>query len=106
MSTPHTPSTPTLDIYGRPLNLRPCCLELRHKMMFVDPAQMSPGMVDDSSDTRVFLCLRTQSVLGPDDGQVSAKMCSSEGRPCFRGSARPTAPVMPTINASSIGTNA
>ena len=96
-------STPTLDIFGRPLNLKPCCLELRHKMMFVDPAQMTPGMVDDGSDTRVFLCLRTQSVIGPDDGRVSPGACSSEGRACFHGTARGPTPVTPTISAGSVG---
>lgn len=90
-------STSPVDIFDRPLNLRPCCVNLRHKMMFVDPSQMTPGRVDDGSDTRVFLCLLTQHVLGPDDGQVSAKMCSSEGRPCFRGAAGGIKPVMPTV---------
>jgi hypothetical protein len=75
-------------------------LNLRHKLMFIDPAQMTPGMVDDGSDTRVFLCTLTQTVIGPDDAPVSVRHCESQSRPCFRGAAgfRP-APVMPTISA-------
>jgi hypothetical protein len=82
--------------FDRPLNLKPCCLHLRHKQMYVDPRQMTPGMVDDGSDTRVFLCLLTQAVTGPDDGPVSPRACDSSGRGCFRGAA---APMMPTISA-------
>jgi hypothetical protein len=82
----------------RPLNLKPCCLNLRHKMMYVDPRQAAPGMVDDGSDTRVFLCVLTQQVIGPDDQHVSPDLCSSEGRVCFRGM---PAPVQPTISAPS-----
>jgi hypothetical protein len=78
--------------FDRPLNLQPCCLNLRHKMMYLDPRQMTPGMVDDGSDTRVFLCLLTQSALGPDDGHVSPGKCASEGRGCFKGAARPMTP--------------
>ncbi len=87
----------------RPLNLKPCCLNLRHKMMYVDPRQMTPGLVDDGSDTRVFLCLLTQHVIGPDDEQVSPATCSSEGRACFRGAAGGAVPVEPTINARRPG---
>ncbi len=89
--------------FDRPLNLKPCCLQLRHKMMYVDPRQMTPGMVDDGSDTRVFLCMKTQNAIGPDDGPVSPSACSSEGRGCFHGAGRAAPPVMPTINASGIG---
>lgn len=82
--------------FDRPLDLKPCCLNLRHKMMYLDPRQMAPGLVDDGSDTRVFLCQRTQHVLGPDDVQVSPSACSSESRACFRGAA---SPVSPTVSA-------
>ena len=82
--------------FDRPLDLKPCCLNLRHKMMYVDPRQMTPGLVDDGSDTRVFLCLLTQHVIGPDDGQVSPRQCCSESRACFRGAA---SPVVPTVSA-------
>lgn len=80
----------------RPLNLRPCCLNLRHKMMYVDPRQAAPGMVDDGSDTRVFWCHATQHALGPDDQRASPSACGSPGRACFQGAARP---LMPTISA-------
>ncbi len=102
MSTPNTP-------FDRPLNLRPCCLSLRHKMMYVDPRQMTPGMVDDGSDTRVFLCMKSQNAIGPDDGPVSASACSSEGRGCFDGSfgrSGPPLPVTPTISATRNGQSA
>ena len=89
--------------FDRPLNLKPCCLDLRHKMMYVDPRQMTPGMVDDGSDTRVFLCMKTQNAIGPDDAKVSPSACNSEGRACFRGAAGRAAPVIPTINATSGG---
>lgn len=104
---PPTPPTQPQDVFGRPLNMRPCCLNLRHKMMFIDPAQMTPGMVDDGSDTRVFLCTLTQSVVGPDDAPVSARACDSVGRACFRGAAgsRP-APAMPTISVPPPGQSA
>lgn len=65
----------------RPLNLEPACLHLRHKMMYVDPRQATPGYVDNGSDTRVFLCARTQEVLGPDDGPVGPEVCGT-GRAC------------------------
>ena len=98
----------TLDSpFDRPLTMKPCCLHLRHKMMYVDPRQMTPGMVDDGSDTRVFLCMKTQNAIGPDDGPVSASACGSEGRGCFHGAGgRSMPPVMPTINASGVGQSA
>lgn len=74
MPLPLHPST-------RPINLQPACQHLRHKMMYVDPRQATPGYVDDGSDTRVFLCARTQEVLGPDDGPVGPDVCGT-GRGC------------------------
>jgi hypothetical protein len=82
--------------FDNPINLKPCCLNLRHKMMYIDSRQSTPGMVDDGSDSRVFLCLLTQHVLGPDDQPVSPTCCDSPGRACFRGAAQP---VTPTISA-------
>jgi hypothetical protein len=64
--------------------------------MYIDPRHAVPGMVDDSSDTRVFLCQLTQSNLGPDDEPVSPTLCDSSGRACFRGAAQP---LTPTISA-------
>jgi hypothetical protein len=88
--------------FDRPLNLKPCCLHLRHKMMYLDPRQMTPGLVDDGSDSRVFLCQLTQHVLGPDDGQVSPTQCSSESRGCFRGAANPVAPTISATRGGSV----
>lgn len=61
-----------------------CCLNLRHKMMFLDSSQSTPGMVDDSSDTRVFWCTKTQEVLGPDGLPVSPGECATM-RECYCG---------------------
>lgn len=74
----------------RPLDLQPACLHLRHKMMYVDPRQATPGMIDDGSDTRVFLCHRTQEVLGPDDRPVGPHECATS-RACHEAAPRPGA---------------
>lgn len=68
--------------WDTPLNLRPCCLNLRHKLMYCDPRQATPGEVDDTSDTRVFLCSLSHEVLGPDGKPVGPKACQS-GRACY-----------------------
>jgi len=83
--------------FSHPLNLKPCCVNLRHKMMYVDERQATPGMVDDGSDSRVFLCLLTSETIGPDDLPVGPSRCDSSGRACFRGTARP---IEPTIGAT------
>ncbi len=62
--------------------LVPACLHLRHKMMFVDDRHSRIGMVDDSSDTRVFFCRLSQEALGPDGAPVSPTECTP-GRQCF-----------------------
>lgn len=80
--------------FDAPLNLKPCCLNLRHKMMYCDPRQASPGLVDDASETRVYVCVLTQEGLGPDGVAVHPHDCST-GRGCFR------SPVMPTINGAA-----
>jgi len=68
-------STPTI-------HLRVACMNLRHKLMYVDERQSTPGLVDDSSDTRVFFCTKTQDSLGPDSEPVSARACHA-GRACY-----------------------
>ncbi len=67
----------------RPVSLKPACLELRHKLMYVDERQAAPGLVDDSSDTRVFFCCVSHSPLGPDGEPVSPRECTA-ARPCYR----------------------
>lgn len=64
------------------IDLRPACVHLRHKLMYCDERQATPGMVDDSSDTRVFFCTRTHESLGPDDEPVSPGDCTPE-RSCY-----------------------
>ena len=68
--------------YDRPVKLHVTCLHLRHKLMYVDARHMQRGMVDDSSDTRVFWCSKTQDCLGPDGEPVSPGDCS-QGRQCY-----------------------
>jgi hypothetical protein len=65
-----------------PVQLKPACIHLRHKMMYVDERQSTPGLVDDSSDTTVYFCTKTQEQLGPDDEPVSPADCSGQ-RSCF-----------------------
>ncbi len=75
--------------WDAPLTLKPCCMNLRHKMMYVDPRQATPGVVDDNSDTRVYLCVQTQEVLGPDGATVGPRTCC-DGRGCFSAPAQVT----------------
>ncbi len=79
--------------FDAPLNMKPCCMNMRHKMMYCDPRQARPGMIDAESETRVLLCILTQEVLGPDDKPVTMKACGPD-RPCYKGAPRaePTAP--------------
>lgn len=57
-------------------------MRLRHKMMYLDSRQKTPGLVDDSSDTRVFFCTKTHEVLGPDLEPVSPDACQPS-RGCY-----------------------
>ena len=66
----------------QPVKLQQTCLHLRHKMMYVDERQSTPGMVDDSSDTRVFFCIKSQDAIGPDNDSVAPDVCT-KGRSCF-----------------------
>lgn len=74
--------------FDAPLHMQPCCRNIRHKMMYCDPRQATPGMIDGSSETRVLLCVLTQEVLGPDDKPVSLKACTPD-RPCYCGAQKP-----------------
>lgn len=65
----------------RPLHLRVCCHNLRHKMMYVDPRQNLRGLVDANSETRVYFCSKTHESLGPDSERVHPEVCR-EGRGC------------------------
>lgn len=57
------------------VNLQVTCLNMRHKLMYVDERHARRGMVDNSSDTRVFWCEDTQDHLGPDGEQVHPDVC-------------------------------
>ena len=66
------------------IRLQVACEHLRHKMMYVDARQSTPGLVDDSSDTRVFFCIKTHDQLGPDDQPVNPTACAPS-RECYCG---------------------
>jgi hypothetical protein len=65
-----------------PVKLQPACAHIRHKLMYSETSHAVRGMVDDSSDTRVFFCVRTFEALGPDDQPVSPDRCAP-GRSCY-----------------------
>ena len=67
---------------GETLDLRPACRHLRHKMMYVDERHSRVGLVDDSSDTRVFFCVLSQESLGPDGEPVGPGDCTPQ-RGCY-----------------------
>ncbi len=73
------------------VNLVPACLHLRHKMMYVDDRHSRIGAVDDSSDTRVFFCVLSQEVLGPDGTPASPTECTPDRRCFCKGRAAPSA---------------
>lgn len=87
--------------WDAPLDLKPCCLNLRHKMMYCDPRQATPGLVDDRSDTRVYLCMLSQEVIGPDGKPVGPKSCCSSGRGCYQGNASPSTETPKANDASN-----
>lgn len=58
------------------------CVHVRHKMMYVDQNQMTPGRIDDSSVTRIFWCNQTMDALGPDDRPVTPRLCQGS-RACY-----------------------
>ncbi len=62
------------------------CLNLRHKLMYVDIDHMTPGLVDDSSETRIFWCQVSQDSRGPDRDGVTPSLCSAS-RNCYCGRA-------------------
>jgi hypothetical protein len=72
------------DEEGMPLRLKVCCQHLRHKMMYVDDRQSIRGFVDDSSDTRIYFCIKSQESLGPDGQPVHPCDCTPD-RPCYTG---------------------
>lgn len=78
----------------RPLKLQVCCLNLRHKMMYCDPRQNIPGLVDASSDTRIYFCTKSQDSLGPDGQPVHPEDCS-DGRGCYCSGHTPPQPAAP-----------
>ncbi|MFO0872834.1 MAG: hypothetical protein U0575_02530 [Phycisphaerales bacterium] len=67
-----------------PLQFVQTCLNLRHKLMYVDVDHMRPGEVDITSETRQYWCQVSQDARGPDRGPVSPADCSA-GRGCHCG---------------------
>ncbi len=68
----------------RKLNLIPTCVHLRHKMMYIDPAQRREGFVNADSDTDVHFCNLTLDCLGKDAEPASPRRCQP-GRSCYEG---------------------
>lgn len=70
------------------IQLESCCRHLRHKMMYCDSRHAARGMVDDSSDTRVFFCVKTGDSLGPDARAACPSGCQA-GRRCHEAGRAP-----------------
>jgi hypothetical protein len=68
---------------SKPVKLKVCCEHLRHKMMYVDERHAVRGLVDDSSDTRVYFCSRNHESLGTDGLPVSPADCTPD-RACYK----------------------
>ncbi len=66
----------------RTVVLKPTCIHLRHKLMYCDERQATPGLVDDSSDTRIFQCMQSHECFGPDEQGVNPSDCQPS-RTCF-----------------------
>lgn len=64
------------------IRLRVTCLNLRHKLMYIDERHGVPGMVDSSSGTRAYWCTKSQNALGPD-GEAVHPDCCTGGRACY-----------------------
>ncbi len=80
MTTP-TPALPAAGQF-RPVELKVSCMNIRHKLMYCDERHSTPGLVDDNSSTRVYFCVKTHEVLGPDDKPVHPAECKA-GRGCY-----------------------
>ena len=65
-----------------PVKLQKACAHIRHKLMYSEKSHAVRGMVDTSSDTTVFFCIKTFDGLGPDDHPVSPEDCAP-GRSCY-----------------------
>jgi hypothetical protein len=77
----------------RPVKLQVSCLHIRHKLMYCDSRHDVPGMVDDSSSTRVFFCARSQESLGPDGAPVHPSDCTrARNCYCHGGPSEPSTP--------------
>ena len=62
--------------------LKTCCRHIRHKMMYGDSRHETVTLVDDSSSTRVFFCIKTFDALGPDQQPSSPDRCTQD-RDCY-----------------------
>lgn len=64
------------------VKLQISCKNIRHKLMYCDERHATRGMVDNTSDTRTFFCIKTFDNLGPDNNPVDPEECSSS-RSCY-----------------------
>ncbi len=60
---------------------QPVCQHLRTKASYI-PAQRSETTLAESNPTAHYWCLRTMSVIGPDDTLASPDDCTTH-RACF-----------------------
>lgn len=60
---------------------RPVCQYLRTKAFYI-PAQRSETTLTEASPSAHYWCLRTMSVVGPDDTPVNPDECKTD-RTCF-----------------------
>ena len=66
----------------KPVKLQVTCIHMRHKLMYVDERHAQIGMVDTDSDTRVYLCAKTEDALGPDNEATHPDVCKPD-RGCY-----------------------
>lgn len=67
---------------SRTVRLTTTCLNLRHKLMYVDEQHAVEGLVDRNSETRLYWCAQSQEHRGPDGEPVHPDCCSG-GRRCY-----------------------
>lgn len=73
------------------VRLQTACSHLRHKLMYIDDRQSTPGLVDASSSTRIFFCVKSQDSIALDGNPVSPSDCTPD-RPCYCAARNPSVP--------------
>lgn len=65
-----------------PIHLKVTCVHLRHQQMYTDPRYAQRGLVDEGPEHRIYFCIRSHEVLGPDEAPVAPDVCCP-GRSCY-----------------------